>query len=531
MVSLLGLKRGRGGFVSAMAMILACACFKPADTAVCDILAFGAMGDGVAVNTSAIQKAIDQCAGKGDTVVVPAGSFLTGPVEMKSNLVISIAKGGTLLGLPMRTYYSGDSLSGGKTLALMNAYDQNDLTLEGEGTLDGNGGAPDFLQGDNGAGRPRLLQMVRCRNVTVRNLVLKAPAFWTAYFLACVTVRISGLRIDSHANWNNDGLDIDSKDVLITDCAIHVDDDALCLKSDIKGAPCENVTVRRCTLSSSCNVIKLGTSSRGGFLNIDIDSMDIRAPANYSVIRKRRTALAGIALESVDGGILDGVRISDVRMEGIMTPIFIKLGDRQKPAGTLRNVTISHVEAFPNSRICSNITGIPGGTSVENVTLSDILIHVPGGGTAFDAAATVPEVNDRYPEILTFGLSSFPAYGMFIRHAKNISLRNVRYELLASDFRPTQLFVDVQGLDTSGRSAGLMRPGISDFRPAGLSRVYGPGLDPGTVDLRGRAIGWHGNAHLKKYLRESGAWLVEGPATRLEKEQLNGRRMWQGNGD
>ena len=528
---LYGLMRGRSGFLVAVAMILACASYKPAHTAVCDILGYGAIGDGVTVNTPAIQKAIDQCAGKGDTVVVPAGNFLTGPVELKSNLVFSISKGGILLGLPMRSYYTGDSLSGGKTMALVNAYDQNDLTLEGGGTLDGNGGAPDFLQGDNGAGRPRLLQMARCRNVAVRNLNLRAPAFWTAYFQACVTVKISGLHIDSHANWNNDGLDIDSKDVLITDCVIHADDDALCLKNDFKDKPCENVTVRRCVLSSSCNAIKLGTASRGGFLNIDIAGVEIRTPADYSVLRKRRTALAGIAVENVDGGILDGIRISDIRMEGIMTPIFIKLGDRQKPAGTLRNVAISHIIAFPNSKICSNITGLPGGPLMENITLSDILIHVPGGGSASDAAGTVPEVNDRCPEILMYGRASLPAYGMFIRHAKNISLRNVRYNLLLSDARPAQWFEDVPGLDTAGVSMGLKLPFKSHVRPAGPPRVFGSGLDPASVDLRGRAIGAHGTAHYKKYLKESGGWLIEGPATRLEREALNGRRMWQGNGD
>jgi polygalacturonase len=417
---------------------------------ICMITDFGAKADAITENSVAIQKAIDQCAGKGDTVIVPPGTFLSGPIQLKSRLVFHIDKGGIISGTVLRADYAGNAISGGQVRALLHAYDATDITLTGEGIVDGNGGSQDFQQGDNGKGRPRLVEMVRCSTVTVRNLTLRNSAFWTAHFLACVKVRLNGLTIDSRVNWNNDGLDIDSKDVEVSDCTINTDDDALCLKSNLKDTPCEKVTVRRCIISSQCNAIKLGTASKGGFKNIDIGDIDVRVPFWYSTLRKRQTALAGIAIESVDGGALDSVNISNIKLAGIMTPIFIKLGNRQMPVGTLRNVTLSHIIAFPNSGICSNITGIPGGPSVENITLSDILIHIPGKGTAMDAAKLVPEVNNLYPEILMFSLPAFPVYGIYVRHAKNITLKNIQYNLLAPDARPSQAFLDVVNLDTTG---------------------------------------------------------------------------------
>ena len=432
----------RPGAFAFQALAIGILCAGRAFPAVIDITETGAKPGGLIENSAAIQAAIDRCEGKGDTARVPAGVFLSKAIAMKSGTTLLLAEGAVLSGTTLKADYQGHAFVWGKDL--------KDIAVVGEGVIDGNGGAPDFQCGDGCADRPRVLMFEGCTNVTVSGVELRESAFWTAYFKACVHVRISGISINSTVNYNNDGLDIDSRDVVVTDCTIETDDDALCLKSNVVGKPCDSVVVRRCTVATSCNAVKFGTASFAGFTRIDIQDIVIRPPVAYNARRKRQYALAGIALESVDGGRLEGVNISNVTMTGIMTPIFMKIGDRKTPVGTFKDVTISNITAFPNSLICSNLTALPGGPYLENVSISNMLVHLPGKGTAADAAVAVPEKNDGYPEILMFGIPAFPVYAMFGRHVRGLKLRNIQFNLLAPDARPALRFEDVTGLDTAG---------------------------------------------------------------------------------
>ena len=101
----------------------------------------------------------------------------------------------------------------------------------------------------------------------MQDVTLRNSAYWTQDYEKCNGVIVRGVKVYSHANWNNDGLDIDSRNVVVSDCYIDCDDDALCLKSDTD-TPCENVTVTNCVLKSNCNAIKFGTSSYSGFKNV-----------------------------------------------------------------------------------------------------------------------------------------------------------------------------------------------------------------------------------------------------------------------
>ena len=180
------------------------------------------------------------------------------------------------------------------------------------------------------------------------------------------------------------------------------------------------MVVANCVLSTACNALKLGTESNGGFENIAISNCTI-----YD------TRLAGIALEMVDGGVLDRVTISNIVMNGVATPIFIRLGDRARPfteggarppVGKLRNVSIANVQAAGAGGVGCAIAGLPG-HAIENVVLENLRLTFAGGGKRADARREIPENAEKYPEHSMFG--TLPAYGFYCRHVKGLSLRNI----------------------------------------------------------------------------------------------------------
>jgi hypothetical protein len=175
-------------------------------------------------------------------------------------------------------------------------------------------------------------------------------------------------------------------------------------------------------LSSVCNGFKLGTEGIGGFKRIAMSNCVITGyPDN-------RPAISGIALESVDGGVLEEVTISNVTMRHVRSPIFIRLGNRGLDAGgpvagRVRNVVISDVTASRASYPC-NITGIPS-HDVVGVTLSDIRIAFAGSNPRMPADGAVPEMMRAYPEAAMWG--PLPAYGLYVRHARDVVLDNLRF--------------------------------------------------------------------------------------------------------
>jgi len=410
---------------------------------------------GSAGNTARFQRQIDSCSLRGGGIVrIPAGSYVIGTLYLKDNVRLHLEDGATLLGSNHREDYP---LNNGRP-ALLFAENARHIAITGNGTIDGRGDDPVFQKGDNGAGRPKLIHFSHCTGVTVSDITLKNSAFWVQYYSGCDSVDIRNIKVYSHSNWNNDGLDIDSRNVSVTGCTIDTDDDALCLKSETPGQACENVRVTRCRLASNCNAIKLGTASRTGFRHIAISDCTVEAASEDRIrhwrqklehISADRTVLAGIAVETVDGGASEDIDISHIQMDHVQTPIFIRLGDRQRrprsclaPAlSSLKNVSIHQIQATAFSRISSSITGIPG-TPIENVWLDNIRITVPGGGTVGDAAHPVPERDSSYPENRIFG-NSLPAMGLYARHVKGLSVQRLQVTALQPDRRPVIVRDDV----------------------------------------------------------------------------------------
>jgi len=385
-----------------------------------NILDFKAVPGGKVLNTTAIQKAIDKCAANsGGTVLVPAGTFLTGMIRLKNNVELHLSPGAVLQ----------SAITDKPYVSLVLIDDAVNVSVTGTGALLGDGKKYDINY--NGL-RPYLLFAKGSKRVKIENIKLSQPSMWTMRLYRCEGVVVTGIDIYAHANFNNDGIDIDSKDVIISGCTIDSGDDAICLKSEDPTRLCENITITNCVIASTCNFIKMGTGSVSGFKNITISNCVLKKPAESPLhnwkdpngafasdkqdhfITDAITGLSGIALEVVDGGTMDQVSISNISMTGVQTPIFIRLGSRSNPTGSLKNVMISNVTATSSSRMCSIISGVPG-FYIENITLRDMIMTSPGGGTAENAARIVPENQTGYPENRMFGWS-LPAYGLYVRH-------------------------------------------------------------------------------------------------------------------
>jgi parallel beta-helix repeat protein len=342
--------------------------------------------------------------------------------------------------------------------ALIVAVDADNVGIEGNGTLDGQGRELKARETPYTM-RPFLLRWVRCTNVTVRDVHLTNPGAWTMHFFQSKGALVEGvtIRTREHKLVNNDGIDIDSSEnVQVHHCDINSGDDAIVIKST-SSKPSSGIVATDCKLSSRTNAIKLGTESLGGFANISVSNCQISD-----------TQMAGIALYAVDGGDLRNVTISDITMDGVVVPISIRLGSRlktfrpgdvQKTTGTLRDVTIKNVTAKNIKMVGMLINGVPG-HPVEALTLQNIQLDLPGGGTADAAKVQLPEKESAYPEFSTFG-KTIPAYGIYARHVGGINLQNIRMNPLKPDARPATVFIDVRDVMPSNFATQLPNASFS----------------------------------------------------------------------
>ena len=425
-----------------------------------NITAYGAKSDTTILSTRAIQGAIDDCSGNGGgKVIIPTGLYQTGTLYFKSNVTLHLDQGAILYGsthlsdypenLPGYTFYRKREVK----RALIYAEKCSDIAIEGEGMINGQGEA--FLVSKSSkvnsySVRPYLIWMIQCRNVRTEGVKLRNSALWMQHYLACDQVYIHNIEVFNHCNKNNDMIDLDGcHDVRISDCMGDSDDDGITLKSTSDRAN-ENIVITNCLLSSHCNALKMGTESNGGFKNVVVSNLVIRpSVVTDKSIGGSPHGHTGIALELVDGGILDGVVISNIHIDGPDCPIFIRLGNRARPyyeaqkidkVGVLQNILISNVIATNAKMIGCSITGIPG-NPVQNISLSHISIEFDGGGTIADFKREIPEVEKAYPEADMFGV--LPVYGFFIRHAKNVSFTDITLKTKAEDLRPAVLLYDV----------------------------------------------------------------------------------------
>ncbi len=413
-----------------------------------NILNFGARAEGKTVNTKFIQEAIDKCsADGGGSVIVPTGTYITGMIYLKDNVTFDLQKGSTLISsTDIKDFPTNSQFD----KCMISIDGKENVSLVGEGTIDGQGDK--FTVRNEAPNRPYVVYVHKSKNIRIKDVTLKNSARWTLRLLDSEHIFVTGVSIHSQTNYNNDGIDIDGRDIIISDCIVNCDDDAICLKSDSK-AFCEDVVVTNCVLRTNRNFIKFGTASQGGFRNISISNITMDAPFESHLtdwdkrivgVDEPHTGITGIVLEIVDGGIMDRVTINNITMDGVQSPIFIRLGKRHPSVGQLKNVLISNIFAKTHSLLPCTITAVPG-YYVENITLRDITILVKGGGNLEEATRDVIENEKGYPENRMFG-DSLPGYGFYIRHAKNIRMYNVQFYLLKPDYRSAIYLNDVQGI-------------------------------------------------------------------------------------
>jgi polygalacturonase len=446
-----------------------------APSRVFDVTRFGARGDGVSIDSDAINRAIDTAAqagpgpgGKaGGTVYFPAGTYASYSVRLKSNVALYFAENATLLGAAptgSRGYDLAEPGAGNNFQDYGHSHWHNSLiwgegleniTIFGPGTIDGKG----LVRGGSAESAPlqgnKAISLKLCRNVAIRDITILNGGHFGILPTGVDNFRIDSVVIDT----NRDGINVDCcKNVRISNTTVNSpSDDAIVLKSSYalnEVRATENVTIDNCMVSGydlgtlvngtyktgnfgRTGRIKFGTESNGGFKNIAISNVI------FEFCR-------GLALETVDGGLLEDVTISNITMRNVQMPIFLRLGARMRgPAGlevgTLRRVSISDVIAHNSDpRYPSAIVGIPG-HNVEDVRISNVRHHMLGGLTPADAVADPPELETAYPEPTMFG--TLPAYGFFIRHATGINLDNVEVRYEQEDTRPAIVLREVADVD------------------------------------------------------------------------------------
>ena len=403
-----------------------------------DVRKFGANGDGIANSTAAFNAAISAAAKQGGgTVLVPAGTYISGTIFLKSNITIHIESGAIIKFSPdekqFATYETlpftpvDDKETTYFRYALFTADGIENVTIEGAGTIDGN---------RSKRGGPKPIAFKNSQHITIRGITIRNAPNYNISLLGCDYVNIDGVTI---LNGYSDGIDPDSCHfVRIANCFIDSHDDAICLKaSRALGKPraTMHVTVTNCITRTACNNFKYGTESAGGLQNLTVSNL-VMLPRESG-----RPPISGISLEAVDGGSVEGVNISNISMQGIRVPIFLRLGNRGRgqpiaTAGKMENITITGVTAL-DSTIASSITGLPGAL-IRNVILDNFNVRSSGGGKLI--TGEIPEHPAKYPEALMFG--ELPAHALFIRHAEDVTIGRWKVQVAAPDARSPFVFID-----------------------------------------------------------------------------------------
>lgn len=431
---------------------------------------FGIKSNGTTLNTNSIQKAIDYIHDNGGgRLVFYVGRYLTGSIYLKSNVTIQLEEGAILVGSVNPFDYEQNY----NWTAMIFALDQFNIGITGKGVIDGQGFqvannlvdliqkgvVSDPLKYDRPREtiRPQNIYFRGCRNVKIQGIMLKDPGSWNQQYDQCKNVIIDGIIVDSKSYWNNDGVDIvDCDSVSVTNSYFDAADDGICLKSHSPDFVCQNVFIHNNRVRTSANGIKFGTASYGGFRNIRIISNIV-----FDTYR------SAITFAAVDGGFIENILVDSLKSLNTGNVLFLRIGERRAgKKGKINNITISNVyaevpatkpdagynfegpvEDNPRNISPASIVGMPD-AMIENVTLRNIEIRYPGGGNpnyakvGLDELDKVPEMAASYPEFSMF--KELPAWGFFIRHAKNIKFENVTLTCAKKDYRTPVVLDDVQ---------------------------------------------------------------------------------------
>jgi unsaturated rhamnogalacturonyl hydrolase len=367
------------------------------------ILEYGAVGDGRTDCTTAIAKAIAACAAAGGgRVVVPAGTFLTGAIHLKSNVNLVLAEGATLKFSPDPAKYPvvftrWEGVECMNYSPLIYAFEQENIAITGRGTLDGGAtwdtwwawnakkagpvkqkASRDLLisHGEKGTPvaervfgpghflRPNFVQPYRCKNVLIEGVTIVNSPMWEVHPVLCTNVTVRGLTIRSHGP-NNDGCDPEScRDVLIENCVFDTGDDCIAIKSGRNNdgrrvaAPSENLVIRGCTMKDGHGGVVLGSEISGDCRNVFVEDCNMDSPNLDRALRFKSNAQRGGVLENV---FLRNVRIGRVAEAVLTIDLIYEEGAKGPHRPVVRNVQLENVTSAASPRVLW-IAGFEGAT-------------------------------------------------------------------------------------------------------------------------------------------------------------------------
>ncbi len=411
-----------------------------------NIFDFGAIGDGKSNDQESLQKAIDACKGSGGTVHIHSGTFLTGQIVLGSNMTLLIDSTAVLLGIQsddeihyphhlIETLYPNRMLDDCQRRLIYGNKVQN-VNITGSGTINGQGNYGPWMnvkELGTEKDRPSILAFVASTNITVSGLKLIYPACWTQVYIECDGVTISGLNVDTgNLTPNRDGIDIvDCHNVLIENCHIRSEDDGICFKSGSEYG-CKNIVVKNCFVDKlnvkAGNCFKLGTDGLGSFVNFDVSGLTLVNAIQNSAI----------AIESMDGAVIDNLTIRDCVIKNCGQAFFIILADRRRTVtgrqtriGTISNIHLKNITGSGfTQQYPSIITGIKG-HNIQNVTFENIDFTLKGGIKTSNQR--VMEYDGTYPEGSKFGVTNAMAF--YVRHTDKITFINCQIKPEKPDAR------------------------------------------------------------------------------------------------
>lgn len=460
--------------VAGAAMISAKVADKPPRSDLYDVRDFGAKGDGETLDTAAIQGAIDACSlAKGGQVLVPAGVFLSGTLQLKSDVTFYLSEGSRLLGSAKRDdYTAGKGVpSGNGNIVFLYAVNAERLSIEGKGTIDGNGltfytGKGDNTgPGQNGVGgnfdRPHLLILYQCTELRLHNVFLQASAYHCIRLLQCKQVYIDGIRIYNRVNKNNDGFHFNScQYVHISNCDVQCQDDACALFGSN-----QFVTITNCSFSTRWSIFRFGG---GESQNIAISNCLIYDTYGCPIkISAGRTSIenftfSNIIMRNVTGPIgigFSGTSANNSASDKIAAKPFIRNISFNGIRASVIALPVPHPdihfdlhtwEGEKNSCITLNAMG---DHYLENISFTDVHVTYAGGGTLAQAGKhDVPKIAAEYFGVWDTAPGGPPAYGLYARNVKGLTLQNVRFEFEHEDSRPAIVFDNVQDAAINGLS-------------------------------------------------------------------------------
>ncbi len=466
-----------------MKKVFAILCFAAlcalSEAKVHNVLDYGAKGDGQAIDSPAINAAIEAASSEGGGVILfPAGIYSSYSIRLKDNITLRLEKGAVIKAAKPTELMGFDDPEPNEwdmyqdfghshwKNSLIWGIGLKNLKFEGEGLIDGTGVLSRGERRPGGlADANKAIALKECDNVTIKGISLLMCGHFALLLTGVDNLLIDGVTVDT----NRDAFDIDCcENVKILNCKVNsLNDDGIVLKCSYglgRAKPTANVLIKNCEVSGydpgtlysgekttaiakapdqdgPTGRIKLGTESNGGFRNIKVRDCKF-------------THCRGLALETVDGAPMENIDVKGLVMDDICnSPIYIRIGDRMRgpetlPASIARNIRISDVKVTNcDSRYALLIVGLPD-NPVENVTLKNISIQYRGGLTLDDVKQqknSNPFFFGRrggYPEPSAHGIQ--PAWGLSMQHARNITFKNVTMTLMQPDEREKMYLKDVE---------------------------------------------------------------------------------------